>query len=65
MNRCPLSATLPVKYTVKPTVNIFHGGVLATFDGPARAIRCASAITDSAERLGGIDGEWRLFTVKR
>lgn len=27
-------------------------GVLATFDGPARAIRCANAITDSAERLG-------------
>lgn len=26
-------------------------GVLATFDGPARAIRCASAITDSARRL--------------
>lgn len=27
-------------------------GVLAAFDGPARAIRCAAAITDSAERLG-------------
>lgn len=27
-------------------------GVLATFDGPARAIRCALAITDSAGRLG-------------
>lgn len=26
-------------------------GVLANFDGPARAIRCASAITDSARRL--------------
>lgn len=28
------------------------GGVLATFDGPARAIRCAAAISGSAERLG-------------
>lgn len=27
-------------------------GVLATFDGPARAIRCAAAITDSANSLG-------------
>lgn len=30
---------------------IDNGGMLATFDGPARAIRCASAITGSAERL--------------
>jgi pimeloyl-ACP methyl ester carboxylesterase/DNA-binding winged helix-turn-helix (wHTH) protein/class 3 adenylate cyclase len=29
-----------------------ENGVLATFDGPARAIRCASAINDSARRLG-------------
>ncbi len=28
------------------------GGVLATFDGPARAIRCAAAISGLAERLG-------------
>jgi pimeloyl-ACP methyl ester carboxylesterase/DNA-binding winged helix-turn-helix (wHTH) protein/class 3 adenylate cyclase len=27
-------------------------GLLATFDGPARAIRCACAISDSAARLG-------------
>ena len=27
-------------------------GFLATFDGPARAIRCATAIQDSAETLG-------------
>ncbi|MEP6848681.1 MAG: alpha/beta fold hydrolase [Acidobacteriota bacterium] len=27
-------------------------GVLAAFDGPARAIRCAAAITESAVRLG-------------
>lgn len=32
-------------------VSIDDGGVLATFDGPARAIRCASAIASSAERL--------------
>jgi pimeloyl-ACP methyl ester carboxylesterase/DNA-binding winged helix-turn-helix (wHTH) protein len=29
-----------------------EGEVLATFDGPARAIRCASAVCDSAKRLG-------------
>lgn len=29
-----------------------NGDVLATFDGPARAIRCASAISESASRLG-------------
>ncbi len=29
-----------------------NGGVLATFNGPARAIRCAAAITEAAERLG-------------
>jgi len=28
------------------------GEVLATFDGPARAIRCAAAIANSAERVG-------------
>ena len=28
------------------------GQVLATFDGPARAIRCASAVNESAKRLG-------------
>jgi pimeloyl-ACP methyl ester carboxylesterase/DNA-binding winged helix-turn-helix (wHTH) protein len=33
-------------------VSIEAGGVLATFDGPARAIRCASAINESATRLG-------------
>jgi pimeloyl-ACP methyl ester carboxylesterase/DNA-binding winged helix-turn-helix (wHTH) protein len=32
-------------------VSIDGDGVLATFDGPARAIRCASAIMDSADRL--------------
>jgi pimeloyl-ACP methyl ester carboxylesterase/DNA-binding winged helix-turn-helix (wHTH) protein len=29
-----------------------EGGVLATFEGPARAIRCASAVNESAKRLG-------------
>ena len=33
-------------------VSYDENGVLATFDGPARAIRCASAITASAQRLG-------------
>lgn len=33
-------------------VSYDENGVLATFDGPARAIRCAAAITASAERLG-------------
>lgn len=33
-------------------VSCDDGGVLATFDGPARAIRCAVAITESARRLG-------------
>jgi pimeloyl-ACP methyl ester carboxylesterase/DNA-binding winged helix-turn-helix (wHTH) protein len=28
------------------------GGVLATFEGPARAIRCATAVNESAKRLG-------------
>lgn len=33
-------------------VSFDENGVLATFDGPARAIRCAVAITNSARRLG-------------
>lgn len=33
-------------------VSFDETGVLAAFDGPARAIRCATAITDSASRLG-------------
>jgi pimeloyl-ACP methyl ester carboxylesterase len=33
-------------------VSYDENGVLATFDGPARAIRCAQAISDSAIRLG-------------
>ncbi len=32
-------------------VSVDENGVLATFDGPARAIRCASAISSSADRL--------------
>ncbi len=43
-------------------------GFFAAFDGPARGIRCASAISqDVAERgaheLKGVAGEWHLFTV--
>lgn len=45
---------------VRRQIELFKGnevyfdenGILATFDGPARAIRCASAITASAHRLG-------------
>jgi pimeloyl-ACP methyl ester carboxylesterase/DNA-binding winged helix-turn-helix (wHTH) protein/class 3 adenylate cyclase len=33
-------------------VSFDEHGILATFDGPARAIRCATAITDAAVRLG-------------
>ena len=33
-------------------VNSTGDGLLATFDGPARAIRCASAIVDSVRTLG-------------
>jgi pimeloyl-ACP methyl ester carboxylesterase/DNA-binding winged helix-turn-helix (wHTH) protein/class 3 adenylate cyclase len=32
-------------------ISFDENGLLATFDGPARAIRCALAITDSARRL--------------
>lgn len=32
-------------------ISFDENGVLATFDGPARAIRCASAISNSARRL--------------
>ncbi|MBK7706522.1 MAG: alpha/beta fold hydrolase [Acidobacteria bacterium] len=32
-------------------ISIDRGGVTAAFDGPARAIRCATAINDSARRL--------------
>ena len=33
-------------------VDMVRDGVLATFDGPARAVRCASAIADGLEALG-------------
>ena len=33
-------------------VDMAGDGVLATFDGPARAVRCASAIADGLEALG-------------
>lgn len=33
-------------------VSFDESGILAAFDGPARAIRCAAAINDSARRLG-------------
>ena len=33
-------------------IEMVEDGLLAAFDGPARAIRCACAISDSATRLG-------------
>ncbi len=33
-------------------IDVGDGTVLAAFDGPARAIRCASAISESAQRVG-------------
>jgi class 3 adenylate cyclase len=33
-------------------VDMAGDGVFATFDGPARAVRCASAITDALKALG-------------
>ncbi len=33
-------------------VNYNENGVLATFDGPAKAVRCATAVSASARRLG-------------
>jgi len=34
------------------TVKMTGDGVLATFDGPARAVQCACALVDDAQRLG-------------
>lgn len=42
-------------------VSLDATGMLATFDGPARAIRCAAAITTAAERIG-IDLKTGLHT---
>jgi pimeloyl-ACP methyl ester carboxylesterase/DNA-binding CsgD family transcriptional regulator len=33
-------------------IDVAGGGLLATFDGPARAIRCALAISSAVQRLG-------------
>jgi class 3 adenylate cyclase len=48
------------RYTVRERLHAFHGreintrgdDFLVTFDGPARAIRCAMALRDAAENLG-------------
>jgi len=48
-------------------------GMMATFDGPARAIRCAGAVAGSGigftergeHELKGVPDRWRLFTVDR
>ncbi|HEV8592376.1 MAG TPA: hypothetical protein VGQ55_09765, partial [Pyrinomonadaceae bacterium] len=45
---------------VKRQLEIFRGrevsydrnGILATFDGPARAIRCTASIVEAAEKMG-------------
>lgn len=42
-------------------ISFDENGILATFDGPARAIRCACAITDAARRLS-IDVKTGLHT---
>jgi class 3 adenylate cyclase/alpha-beta hydrolase superfamily lysophospholipase len=34
------------------TVKTLGDGALATFDGPARAVRCAAAVRDAVQRLG-------------
>jgi class 3 adenylate cyclase len=39
-------------------------GFLASFDGPARAIRCACAISEGVRELGLVPGEWRLVAVE-
>ncbi|TMM02481.1 MAG: hypothetical protein E6G02_11145 [Actinobacteria bacterium] len=36
-------------------------GFFATFDGPARAIRCAQAVLES---VGGIGGTWNVFAAR-
>lgn len=41
-------------------------GFLMTFDGPARAIRCACAVLDSskaAHELKGVPDVWELYAV--
>jgi pimeloyl-ACP methyl ester carboxylesterase len=46
-------------------VNMSGDGFLAMFDGPQRAIRCATAIRDAVQALGiqVRAGEWHLFAV--
>jgi pimeloyl-ACP methyl ester carboxylesterase len=46
-------------------VNTSGDGFLAMFDGPQRAIRCATAIRDAVQALGiqVRAGEWHLFAV--
>jgi class 3 adenylate cyclase len=53
-------------------------GILATFDGPGRAIGCAASLRDELRAIGtriraglhagevelrGVEGEWQLFEV--
>jgi len=41
-----------IAYQVHGEVNTTGDGILATFDGPARAIRCAIAMIDAMRELG-------------
>jgi class 3 adenylate cyclase len=43
-------------------VKTMGDGILATFDGPARAIRCATAIRDGARERFGLDMRSGLHT---
>jgi class 3 adenylate cyclase len=38
-------------------------GFLASFDGPARAIRCAFDIRDSLGRTGLVSDQWDLYAT--
>ncbi len=51
LDRSNLYVQNQLKFYKGKEVSINSNGILATFDGPARAIRCASAITSSAVRL--------------
>ncbi len=52
MNRAGFFVRRQIELFKGNEVSINTDGVVAAFDGPARAIRCAVAINDSAKRLG-------------
>ena len=51
MERSGIYVTRQIELFKGRKISFDETGLLATFDGPARAIRCARAITDSARRL--------------